>query len=356
MDNQADKSQEATPYKLEEARKKGQVARSVEFVSMCSVGVMCFGLCLFAPKLGRIMVFHTSVWMRNVNQIMQSPALMIELGSNFLKAISEVILLIMLLGMLAAILASIIHMGPVFSLFPLKFDIARLNPVNGLKKIISVRGFFDFIKLILKITFFSIAIYLAWAQVKSALLFPSFISSAYIVEIWRHATYILLSFMMAVYVIFGLFDLWYAKREFAKKMRMSTRDIKDEYRRREGDPELKNKRKRKIIELLKSAGGISKIKSADVVVTNPTHVAVALQYRTKTMALPVVIAKGRGLFAKLIIWRAKKYGIPIYRRPPLARKIYEKSLINSVIPLSEQNKIAEIYREVLKKSNHKVFL
>jgi flagellar biosynthetic protein FlhB len=134
------------------------------------------------------------------------------------------------------------------------------------------------------------------------------------------------------------------------------RDIKDEYRRREGDPELKNKRKKNLIELLRNLGGASKIKNADVIITNPTHVAIALQYRSKTMALPIVLTKGKGFFAKYIIHKAKAYGVPIYRRPPLARKLYAETLVNSVIPVSEQQAIVDIYKEIIKSPNNKVFL
>lgn len=355
MENQADKSQDATPYKLDEARKKGQVGKSVEFVSTASLIIMLLGLCFSIAKLGNLFAYNATLWLKNASQMAKSPRLTLQYFEQFAGSVFELLGVIMLLGMGMAILASLVHAGPVFSFFPLKLDFSKLNPVNGIKKIFSRRGLVEIFKLALKVVFFGAAMVFVWSQVRNQLLYPNSLSIKSILQNWKSALFVMLAALLFVYILFAIFDLWYSKREFAKKMRMSTRDIKDEYKRREGDPELKHKRKKNLINLIKNIGGTSKLKNADVIITNPTHFAVALQYRSKTMAFPVVIAKGRGIFAKFIIYKARRYGIPIYRRPPLARKIYKDSLVNSVIPLSEQQAVAEVYREIIKSPNSKVF-
>ncbi|GGY84996.1 flagellar biosynthetic protein FlhB [Cellvibrio zantedeschiae] len=356
MENQADKSQDATPYKLEEAKKKGQVGKSHEFVSACSLCVMSFGICISIPKLVNILSIQTTSWIKNTNEIVKSPILVIAQLKSFAGDAFEIIGSIMALGVLAAVLSSLLHIGSVFSLYPLKFDLEKLNPVNGIKKIISIRGLVELFKLVLKVIFFAIATFFVWRQFKVQILHPGTLSPYAILNSWKTALVAMTVSILIVFILFAIFDLWYSKREFAKKMRMSTRDIKDEYRKREGDPELKNKRKKNLVELLRNLGGASKIRNADVIITNPTHVAVALQYRSKTMALPIVLTKGRGFFAKFIIKRAKMHGIPVYRRPSLARKLYAEVAVNNVIPTSEQQIIADIYKEIIKSPNSKVFL
>jgi flagellar biosynthetic protein FlhB len=110
-----------------------------------------------------------------------------------------------------------------------------------------------------------------------------------------------------------------------------------------------------MMSLIRNFSGVSNLKDADVIITNPTHVAVALKYRSKSMAFPIVTAKGKGFFALWIIKKAKAYGVPVRQFPPLARKIYAESEVNSVIPLSEQESVAEIYKEIIKMSGHRVF-
>ena len=187
------------------------------------------------------------------------------------------------------------------------------------------------------------------------ILYPNTLSLFTLAENWRSAIVVVTITMLAVYFLFALFDLWQKKREFAKKMRMSFRDIKDEYKKREGDPTIKSKRKKNMLELLKNIKGVARLDEADVIITNPTHIAVALKYRAKTMVYPKVLAKGKGFMAKWILAQARRHQLPVYRIPPLARAIYKESEVNEVIPLSEQQQIAEVYKLVLKLPNNKVF-
>jgi len=122
MENQADKSQEATPYKLTEARKKGQVGKSQEFVSMASLFAMVIVLILSLPKLAKSISTYFTLWLGNANEIVKSPRAGISLLENFSRDVLSTIGLILLAGVVAAVLASIIHVGPVFSMHPLKPD------------------------------------------------------------------------------------------------------------------------------------------------------------------------------------------------------------------------------------------
>lgn len=355
MENQADKSQDATPEKLNEARKKGQVGKSVEFVSAASLVPMLIALIIALPKLGHVVSFHLSVWFHNANQMTASPALISVYFGCFLSDLLSIVGLIMLIGVAFAILSTLVHVGPVFSLFPLKLDLSKLNPVAGLKKVFSKKGLFDTFKLILKVIFFSLALAFVWFQINNLILYPTSFSLIALVANWRHVFIVMVSALLFVYIAFALFDLWQSKKEFAKKMKMSVRDIKDEHKKREGSPEIKHKRRKNMLALVRNISGMPKLKDADVIITNPTHVAVALKYRSKTMAYPTVLVKGKGFFAWWIIKKAKSYGVPIVQRPPLARKIYAEAEVKGIIPLSAQNQVAEIYKEIIKMSGNKVY-
>lgn len=355
MENQADKSLEATPFKLEEARKKGQVGKSQEFVSIFCVAVMVACLMVLLPKMANDFTRSLSLWLQQTNQIANSNTLLLQHIVRFLEDAGSVVLVVVIAGAMATIISSLIHAGPVFSLHPLKLDLTKLNPINGLKRIFSKRGLFEIFKVTLKMLFVTVTMIFLWGQIKGLVLYQNTHSLSGLASNWKKALNSVLAAFLGVFFVFALLDLWYSKRDFARKMRMSTRDIKDEYKKREGDPEIKNKRRRGAQQLLKNAMSMSNIKSADVIITNPTHYAVALQYRANSMPLPQVLTKGRGLSAKFIISKARQFGIPVYRQPRLARKLFGDTQIGSYILLTEQSSVAEVYRELIKRPGHKVF-
>jgi flagellar biosynthetic protein FlhB len=238
----------------------------------------------------------------------------------------------------------------------MKWDFSKLNPVNGFKKIFSKKGLFEIFKLILKFAFIGITMLFLWGQIKNAVLFQNSFNIFNILGSWKIALIKVIASFLFIFLIFALFDLWFSKKDFSNKMRMSTRDIRDEYKKREGDPEIKNKRKKGMQQLMKSVMSISSIKNADVIITNPTHFAIALHYRAHKMPLPKVLSKGRGSMAKVIIRKANQLGIPIIRQPVITRKIYKETNINSYISPSEQLAVAEIYRNVIKLPGSRVFI
>lgn len=355
MDNQADKSQEATPHKLDEARKKGQVAKSNEFVSMVSLAAMLAALMIVLPALASSIAINTSHWLKNANVLVQSDGMIGAFLTHFFKDILGTVGLVMGVGAAITIIANLVHAGPVFSLHPLKMDLSKLNPVNGIKKIFSRKALVEVFKLVLKLTCFAAACWFIWKQLCRSLLFTHQLNAYAVLTEWKSAVILVVVTFLAVFILFAIFDLWYSKREFAKKMRMSTRDIKDEYKRREGDPEIKHKRKKGMQTLMRNVMGLSQLKNADVVITNPTHYAVALQYRPETMALPKVLVKGKGFLAKMIIRRAYLLRLPVMRIPELTRAIYKDCEINSPIPLEQQVPVARVYRLLIKLPGNKVF-
>ena len=354
MSEQMDKQEPATPYKLEEARKKGQVSRSMEMVSFASLLAILLGLLFVLPALARATSEHTTWWLTNAHILASDWSVLRQHAWRVLTDVAYYLGPVVIAAMCLAIVVSIAHAGVVLSSFPLKPDFTKLNPVNGFKRIFSKKNLIELAKLIVKLTLFIAASVAIWPAVVEQ--FADFLNltSAQVAPGWRQLALKIAAAFLVVFALSALFDLWFSKRDFARQMRMSRRDLKDEHRRKEGDPEIKAKRRRNQLELMKRLAGMKQVKNADVIVTNPTHVAVALRYRPNEMMVPVTVTMGRGFVAKAIVTIARRHRIPVLRKPPLARALVRKGSPGAGIPLEKQAEVAAVYRWVLTLPGNKV--
>lgn len=352
-----DKSEQASSFKLAEARKKGEVAKSQEFLSACALVIL---VSLFAGFLAGIALAFfrlTKTWLSNLHLAVgrAGQAELVYLAEKLTTDILSHLLLALGLGALLTICVAFVHVGPVFAPKILAPNLSRLSPVAGLKKIFTRRALIEVVKMILKLAVFTVVGYYVLIPVVNGA--GQFVADNMhmVLVYWRQSLgKVLISFCMVV-VLFGLIDLFLSRREFAKKMRMSKRDVKDEYKRQEGSPEIKQRRKKNQNELIKKFAAMTNIKNADAIVVNPTHYAVALQYRPKTMALPIVSVKGRGSMAWLIRKRAARYGVPIKSLPALARQLYADVEIGAPISTEVYNEVAVLYKELIADSRNRVF-
>lgn len=354
MSDTQDKSEEASSFKLEEARKKGQVARSPELLSFLMVFTFLVVFAASAYQLARVVAEHAHWWLGNADQLGRSWGYLMEQGGYSVRLVAVKLLPLLAALILMAILANLFVSGPVFSTTPLKPDFKRLNPIAGLKRMFSRKMFVEFIKVLVKGLLFALVLYYVFQSMAPRLLESATLSPLSLPESAKQLLMQLGYALLAVMAVAAAFDLWYSRKDFARQMRMSRREVKDEYKRREGDPEIRARRKGTQQELLKKAAALSKVGEADVVITNPTHYAVALQYRPATMRAPVVLAMGRGLMAHRIMQLARRQGVPVMRRPPLARLLHALADINAPIPDSAHTDVARVYRWVLAMPGNKV--
>lgn len=354
MSDTQDKSEQASPYKLEEARKKGQVARSPELLTFLMVFTFLVVFAASAYQLARVTAEHAHWWLGNADQLGGNWGYLMEQGGYSLRQVASTLLPLFAGLVIMAILANLIINGPVFSTTPLKPDFKRLNPVAGLKRMFSRKMFVELIKVLVKGLLFALVLYYLFQSLAPKLLESATVSPLSLPESAKQLLMQLGYALLAVMAVAAAFDIWYSRQEFARQMRMSRREVKDEYKRREGDPEVRAKRKGVQQELLKKAAALSKVGEADVIITNPTHYAVALQYRPATMRAPVVLAMGRGLLAQRIMTLARQKGVPVLRRPPLARMLHALADINGPIPEVTQTDVARVYRWILAMPGNKV--
>lgn len=337
-----DRNEAATPYKLQKARERGQVSKSPDVVS---AAVFAAAAVFFAWHGETLLSTH----FRFDQDLLIQAARLDPLGSTLWPLVRSCLIAAMnLLApffgalMLAAIVGNVMQTGPVLSTEPLKADWQRLNPKNAIERLFSVRILFDGARACLKLLVLGSVAYLALRAV-----LPHFYSlasmspSGFVKNLMSDLSRLLLQFALALGIIAAL-DLLYTRHEFSKKMRMSRRELKDEHKHREGDPRIRARMRELRREMLKKSLAARNTRNADVVVTNPTHVAVALRYSQSEMSSPEVVAKGTGKIAAVIREVAARHRIPVVQNPPLARRLYRELQINQFVPAPMYADVARI--------------
>lgn len=354
MSDQQEKTEQASSQKLDDARDKGQVARSQELLTFLMVLTFLVVFSASAYRLSSVLIEQTHWWLSNAGSLGRSWGYLAEQGGYSMRQLGAALLPLLAALVLMAILANLLFSGPVFSLTPLTPDFKRLNPFTGIKRMFSRKILVELIKVLVKGMMFALVLYSVFQSLAPHLLDSATLSPLSLPLSAKHMLMRLGYTVLLVMLVAAAFDMWYSRREFGRQMRMSRREVKDEYRRREGDPEIRSKRKGIQQELLKKSASLSRVPEADIIITNPTHYAVALQYRPATMRAPVVLAMGRGLMALRIMDTARQHGVPVLRRPPLARTLHALCTIESPIPEITQTDVARVYRWILAMPGNKV--
>jgi flagellar biosynthetic protein FlhB len=337
-----ERTEPASPRKRQKTRGEGQVAKSQD---LSAAVVILTGLVVV--YLTSSITWNSLVDMfRNTSDHLSSP--LMNDAAWWARPLAEGARSFFLgwlpLGMLCAVFAAAIlvyQVGFVITTKPFAFNFDRFNPVSGLKKIISLRTVVELFKGLLKAGVLLGMLYLVLRNERELMLSIMMYSldkgAAIIIEkLWDMAL------RMALLLLFiALLDYAYQKWEFEKSIKMSKQEIKEEYKQMEGDPQIKRKIRQKQRELA-SKRMMADVPKADVVVTNPTHIAVAVRYDQKTMSAPIVVAKGDGFIAQKIKSIAGEHKIPIVENKPLARALMLQVEVGEEVPESLYRAVAEV--------------
>jgi len=344
-----DKSEEPTPHRLREAREKGQVAKSRE-ITVAFVLLLCYFMFRF---MGQFM------WANLMDTARAIFSLIPEANKNFSLSFAMYILVIGLRGMAMAVLpifaaaffstffAEAVQTGFLFAFDPLSPKIERVNPLEGFKKMFSMQGLVELVKSILKIV---IVFYIAWYAAKDDLPYIIILIQAQPWDALALGGSIAYKIALRVglfYIAIAILDYLYRRWEYMRNLRMTKQEVKEEYKRLEGDPMVKQ-RMRDLQRQVSQQRMMAAVPQADVVVTNPTHVAVALKYAPEKMKAPLLLAKGLRKQAEQIKAIAEKYEISIVENEPLARSIYRTTKVSREIPKELYQAVAEILAYVYK--------
>lgn len=342
-----EKTEKATPKKRSESRKKGQVAKSQE---LPSAFIFIFVFASFLA-FGNYFSKHLDPMFRGfyANQLLTelSVTTIMTLGKEIL--INLVILLapIFVIVIIVSIIGNVAQFGFMFTDEPIKPSLKKINPLSGFKRMFSLRTVVELIKTLLKLSIVGFIVYRFISKeiltIESLALVPLKQTFSYVVSL-----IIKLGITVgSIFVILAILDYIYQKYEFEKSIKMSKQDIKDEYKRSEGDPLIKSKIKERQMKMA-IARMMQEVPKADVVITNPTHFAVALKYDANQMEAPIVIAKGMDQVALKIREIAKEHGVITMENKLLARALYSQAEIGDTIPADLFQAVAEILAHVYK--------
>ncbi|WP_017753770.1 flagellar biosynthesis protein FlhB [Calidifontibacillus oryziterrae] len=336
-----EKTEKATPKKRQDARKKGQVAKSQDV----SAALMLFAVFLLLLFLGGSLkeqmlsfVTHTfneyilwDVTAENIHKMF------IEFSIKAAYFVAPIMLTVIIVG----IAANYMQFGFLFSTEAIKFKLEKLNPISGAKRIFSLRAIVELFKSILKISIVGTGAFaVLWINFDEIPVLSQKtigVALAFVANITVQMGLV----VSILLIILSVFDYSYQKYEHEKNLRMSKQDIKDEYKNMEGDPKIKSKIKEKQRQMAMQRM-MQEIPKADVVITNPTHYAVVLKYDEAKADAPIVVAKGVDYIAVKIKQIAKNHDIVMVENRPLARALYAQAEIGDVIPEQFFKAVAEI--------------
>lgn len=336
-----EKTEKATPRRRQEARKKGQVFKSVDLNSAVILLVGFTVLYFTTPS----MVHYMQEFMVRyfIDRALQdfTPASVHEMLLDAVWVMVKVCLPVLGAVVVAGLAVTLLQVGFVFSGEPLAMKLERLNPVEGFQRIFSKRALAEFCKSLLKITLVGYVVYTV--MVKYLDLFPRFTDMAPVAML--HAVGQII-FEMAVktgivLLIIGILDYLYQWWEHEKALRMSKEEVKQEYKQTEGDPQIRSRQRQKQREMAMRRM-MAEVPKADVVITNPTHFAVVLKYDADKMSAPVVVAKGQDFLALRIKSVAMENSVAIVENPPLAQSLYYSTEIGDMVPESLYQAVAEV--------------
>lgn len=348
-----DKTEKPTPKRLADARKKGDVAKSKDVTATATLFVWLV-----------IFIFGASYAGARIADLFQQSFLLVHSGQPFAVAAAGLgwsatwaLLAICAVALIPAavtgVLTEFLQSGGVFTTEKMKPSFEKLNPVEGLKRMFSMDNVIELLKTLAKA---SLVVFVIWLVLRGSLgeivertgplLQPAAETDGraaaasvlgYTGALMRQA----LLWTFAVFVIVAVLDLAWQKHSYLKKMRMSMRDIRQEHKENEGDPMLKGNR-RQLHEEWASQNAIGAARGANVLVVNPTHIAIAIDYDSDSAPVPVVAAKGEGPLAQAMREAAEEAGVPIVRHVAVARKLYEDAAVEDIVPRDMFEAIAQI--------------
>lgn len=351
-----EKTEPATSKKLNDIRKEGQVAKSKELITAVSLMSLFIILKIYLSKLGTGLIdVYTQVY-NSISKVVDDSynGLPIRTASSVMQQVIidmiKLVIPILLVAIVIAILGNMLQQKWMVTAKPLQPKFSKISPISGFKRMFSVRQLVELIKSIAMISIIMIVVY---NTVKSKM---NILLTFYDVGLNTALSTIgsiiidLGIKISAVFLIVGFADLFYQRIKFKNDNMMTKQEIKDEFKNTEGDPQIKGQIKRRMQEVSRRRM-MQQLPEADVVITNPTHFAVALKYEPDAGKAPVVIAKGADYLAFQIKDKAKEYNIAIVENKPLARILYHNIDIGMEIPPELYQAVAEILAVVMRTNN-----
>jgi flagellar biosynthetic protein FlhB len=335
-----EKTEEPTPKKIEDAKKEGNIAKSAEIVGTLVLTVGTMYLLFFSTMT----VNTIKVIMQNsYNQIpygIDGIASLMAFTSQVLKEFIYTISPLLVIAVVFALVGNWSQFGLIFVPLKLKFD--KLDPINGFSNVFSMKKIVEAFKLLMKLFVVLGSIASIFYNYHKDIIRLGLVTLDAAIPIIVKLLIVFLGVILLIIFIFAIIDYYFVKYNHTKSLRMSKQEIKDEFKNMDGDPQVKA-RIRQIQHQASQRRSLQSVADADVVVTNPTHYAVALKYDKEVSAAPIMIAKGVDVLALKIREIATDNDVPIVENPPLARALYAQMEVDQSIPEAFYQTVAEVF-------------
>lgn len=345
--DESQKTEEPTEKKLRDAIQKGNVAKSTEISNWFILVGGALIVVFYAGPMAQVLVESLSQFLARPHELAERLETPPELARDIVLLFVRVIWLPMGILLIAAVLGNVLQHAPVFSTEKMKPKLDKISPIKGLKRLFGMSSLVNFSKSLAKLVIVGFICFVVIWPERDVL--PSLIARdvASYLPLLRELTLKLLAGVISVLTVLALLDFIYQKFEHRKKLRMTKQEVKDEHKQMEGDPTVKAKLRQLRMERGRKRM-MQAVPSATVVVTNPTHYAVALKYEHGQTQAPVVVAKGVDQIALKIRALANENDVPIIENPPLARLLYAQVELDQEIAADHYQAVAEVISFVMK--------
>lgn len=340
-DDQDDKTEEPTARKLEEARRRGDVIYSPEATAWLMLAVVVAGVAFLAGPMAREIGLLGRLMLERAHLLSADGDALVATFARIGAAVAGALGVLAILVLAAAVLSRYVQDRPAFSAERLKPQINRINPIEGAKRVFGLEALANFIKSAAKLTL--VAAVAAWALWPRDGLYSEagLLDPAALLPAVQDRVVALVAAVLIAFTIVAIGDFLYVRFTYRRRNRMSRQELKEEYKQTEGDPlvraklrQIRSERARKRM--------MAAVPQATVVVTNPTHYAVALKYEHEKTPAPICVAKGVDDVALRIRETAREAGVPIIEDPPLARALYATADLDRAIPQEHYEAVAKI--------------
>lgn len=351
------KTEKPTPKRMQDAREKGQVAKSSDFnsaiVLIAATGAMAYvGPYTFSNLYGVMQhVFGTVLKSPQALQTL-TPTAFNGILLSTIQATAWLLIPFLLCIMVSGSLANLVQVRPLFAIEAIHPKLDKINPLNGFKRMFSMRSIVEVVKALVKMGIIGTCGTLIIQKHLPTLLG---IGSMEVPVAWGAVFNVLgelAGWCCALFFIMGIVDWRYQAWELEKQLRMSKQDIKDERKNQEGDPMMKSRIRQMGIKMARTRQ-LAAVPTADVVITNPTHYAIAIKYDPDIAPAPMVVAKGKDIFAQKIKEIAKENNVPMVENKPLARALYPVVEVDAMIPPQLFVAVAEVLAYVFSKNKRR---
>ncbi|WP_298627882.1 EscU/YscU/HrcU family type III secretion system export apparatus switch protein [uncultured Legionella sp.] len=349
----SEKTEKATPYKLQKAKEKGQVSKSIELTTCISLLALCSLINALWSKQSEEIQHLIRQLLHSSSQIQFNIDTISHLYQYILSQLINLWAPFALAGALAIILGTIAQTGMVWSTTPLTPDFKRLNFIQGFKRLFSLKTCFEALKNSFKLLLAFLLLGIALHHHLPSIIRLMLTQPTQDPELMMNLLLKLIFQLLLLLSFIALLDKFYTRWKFNKDNRMSKQEVKDEYKQKEGDPKIKSKIKQLQHQLRQKTNSLSAVQSADVVITNPTHLAIALKYDRTIMPAPKVVCKAQGEMVNEVKKLARKYGVPIMEHKPFARMLHQSIELNHWISKDLYPIAAGIFREVYELRNNR---